>query len=329
MPRAKTLLRLRDAPVNLRLKWIDWYYAHGRNKRKTCRYFGISPTTFYKWFKRYNKRNLSSLADSSRRPRVFRQSNIPGAVTEKIISIRRENMGLSKYKVSKILFRDYGIVISPSTVNRILNRQGLIKEAEIIRGIEKRRSKTNYRIKRLRAERSLRNIAPGVLVQVDTKHLSVLGNKYYQFTAIDTKSKLVCSRVYTTISSSSAQDFVSRMIKRFPFKIKSIQTDNGSEFLKYFHFECQKLGITHYFSRPRTPKDNALVERVIGTIKYELWLFDQELIPELDYLNNKLSWWVGRYNTYRPHQSLDYLTPYEYLQSLNVNLKERSHVSMM
>jgi len=92
------------------------------------------------------------------------------------------------------------------------------------------------------------------------------------------------------------------------------RTDNGSEYLLYFHQECLKRKITHYFSHPYTPKDNALAERMIQTTIYELWLFDQTLIPEVAYLNQKLSVWVGRYNTYRPHQSLNYLTPMEYYQ---------------
>ena len=43
-------------------------------------------------------------------------------------------------------------------------------------------------------------------------------------------------------------------------------------------------------------------------------MFDEELIPELTYINQKLEFWTSRYNTYRPHQSLNYLTPLEYYQ---------------
>jgi transposase len=37
-----------------RLKWFDYYHLHGGNARLTCRYFGISPQTFYRWKARYN-----------------------------------------------------------------------------------------------------------------------------------------------------------------------------------------------------------------------------------------------------------------------------------
>lgn len=63
-----------------------------------------------------------------------------------------------------------------------------------------------------------------------------------------------------------------------------------------------------------------MAERYIQTTERELWMFDQDLFPDINYLNQKLSWWVGRYNTYRPHQSLHYLTPMAYLQSLHVKL---------
>ena len=239
-------------------------------------------------------------------------------------------MALSKYKLCYILSRDQGVKLSASSVARILKARGLIEEARIIKGIKKRKT-LKYRIPRLRVAREARYKTPGYLVQLDTKHLVILGKKYYQFTAIDTKSRLAFGKVYTTISSSSAKDFLDRLQKYFPFKIKAIQTDNGSEYLLFFHQECRKRRIVHYFSRVKTPKDNSLVERLIQSTKYELWLFDKELIPELPYLNQKLTWWVGRYNTYRPHQSLNYLTPSQYYQSLqqkqsplNVKLEKRS-----
>lgn len=222
-------------------------------------------------------------------------------------------MGASKYKLCQILKREYRVDLSASTIGRILKKKGLIKEAQVARGI-KRSKKINYVIPRKRAAFALRYQAPGHLVRVDTKHLIILGRTFYQFTAVDCYSRWAFSYSYTTITSASARDFLLKLVNYFPFKIKAVQTDNGSEYLLHFHQECVNQGITHYFSHPRTPKDNALVERMIQTTIYELWLFDQELIPELNYINRRLTQWVGRYNTYRPHQSLGYLTPMEYYQ---------------
>jgi len=315
LPGAKTLARILDISpeAKRRLKWLDWYFAHGKNARLTCRHFGISPDTFYRWKKRFKPKCLLTLESQSRKPKNIRQSQVSKTTVDLVIKLRKEDMGLSKYKLSQILLREYQISLSPSSVNRILKKSGLISQANLSREI-KRRKRINYVIPRIRASKQLRYQYPGFLVQVDTKHLIILGRRYYQFTAIDCYSKFSFSYAYTKASSSTAKDFLLRLINYFPFKIKSVQTDNGSEYLFYFHQECVKRGIKHYFSHPRTPKDNSLVERLIQTTEYELWLFDEELIPELNYINQKLEFWTGRYNTYRPHQSLNYLTPLEYYQ---------------
>ena len=49
------LARLTDLSQDAgrRLKWFDYYYAHGENARLTCRHFDISPQTFYRWKKKF------------------------------------------------------------------------------------------------------------------------------------------------------------------------------------------------------------------------------------------------------------------------------------
>ena len=48
--------------ARLRLLWMDFYRTHGRNAALTCRRFGISRQTFYRWKRRFDPHNLSSLA---------------------------------------------------------------------------------------------------------------------------------------------------------------------------------------------------------------------------------------------------------------------------
>jgi transposase InsO family protein len=71
-----------------------------------------------------------------------------------------------------------------------------------------------------------------------------------------------------------------------------------------------------------------MIERFIQTTETELWLFDDTMLSEINYLNERLTGWLDRYNTYRPHQSLKYLTPMEYYNSLHVKLSKED-VSMM
>jgi hypothetical protein len=70
--------RLASIPVlskkaRQRLKWFDYYKSHKQNARLTCRYFGISPQTFYRWERRYDPGRLESLGDHSHRPKQVRQ----------------------------------------------------------------------------------------------------------------------------------------------------------------------------------------------------------------------------------------------------------------
>ena len=56
-----------------RLKWLDYYQAQGENAALTCRYYGISRQTFYRWKRRYNPRDLTTLEERSHRPQQVRR----------------------------------------------------------------------------------------------------------------------------------------------------------------------------------------------------------------------------------------------------------------
>lgn len=330
LPGAKTILRLNvglSTIAKQRSKMIIWHYAHGKNKRLTARHFGLSPNTVYKWLRRCDHHSFKSLENRSTKPYRFRHSQIPLSTIELIKQLRQLDMGLSKYKLAIILYRDYQINLSTSSVGRVLSKLGLITLSQNIKSI-KRKRRITYSIPRIRASKQMRYKHPGYLIQVDTKHLIILNKKYYQFNAVDCYSKIAYSKVYTQITSTNATDFVNSLINFLPFPIESIQTDNGAEYLLHFHQELQKRDINHYFSHPQTPKDNPMIERFIQTTESELWIFDADIEPDLNYLNHKLTWWIGRYNNYRPHQSLKYLTPMAYFQSLDVKLQKEKTFTM-
>ena len=56
-----------------RLAWFDHYRVQGGNAALTCRYFGISRQTFYRWKRRYDPQNLGTLEAGSHRPHRRRQ----------------------------------------------------------------------------------------------------------------------------------------------------------------------------------------------------------------------------------------------------------------
>ena len=52
-----------------RLEFVSFTRKEGANMRQLCRNYGISPTTGYKWLKRYERGREAALRDRSRRPR--------------------------------------------------------------------------------------------------------------------------------------------------------------------------------------------------------------------------------------------------------------------
>jgi hypothetical protein len=94
--------------AKLRLRWIE-YYEKVKDVTKTCRYFGISRTTFYKWLKRYQKDGLKGLLDRPKTPLRKRAPTVRKKYELDIIRIRNNNPTWSKEKIAIYLEKEKGI----------------------------------------------------------------------------------------------------------------------------------------------------------------------------------------------------------------------------
>jgi len=295
-----------------RLTWIDWYYSHGKNAERTCRHFSLSKSVFYRWLGRFDKYNLRTLEfnTKTRRPHNLREMTTDPRVLQRIYEIRLADLSKSKYEIHEELARE-GVLVAHNVIQKVINRHLELKN--LSRKLAKQKRK--YSIARIRAARELRDKSLGSLIQIDTKHLYILGVRYYLFVAVDCKSRLGFVEAYTTASSRVAADFLSKVVNHFPFPIEAINTDNGSEYLLNFHKLITNLGITHYFTYPATPKMNARVERLIQTLVYEFLNLQADLIPEIEAVRRKCREFNQKYNN-RFHQALGYKTPLEYVNTL-------------
>src|SRR3989442_249843 len=79
-----------SAAARRRLKWMTYYEACGRNARRTCRHFDISPQTFYRWWRRYDPRDLTTLEERSRAPRRRRRPTWGPALAEQVRQLREQ-----------------------------------------------------------------------------------------------------------------------------------------------------------------------------------------------------------------------------------------------
>ena len=140
------------------------------------------------------------------------------------------------------------------------------------------------------------------------------GIRRYIITAIDTKSDFAFAYTYKSPSSQNTKDFFLKLENVAPFKIQRIQTDNGSEFEKYFREYIEKRKITHLHNYPRQPKMNCYIERFNRTIQEEFVDFNlNTLAYDLNKFNDKLINWLLWYNTKRSHHSLGLISPMKFI----------------
>lgn len=296
-----------------RLKWFEHYETHGHNARLTCRHFDISPQTFYRWKKRYDKARLESLESRSHRPHRVRHPLYSGELVEAVLKLRGQYPRWGKEKLL-VLLRKEGFNTSSSTVGRILTyarRRGILKEPTLIYvSAGKRARKRPYAIRKPREYAANR---AGDIVQVDTLDLRPLpGVAIKHFTAHDVTSKWNVLDVYSRATAATAARFVDTIELRMPFRVRAIQVDGGSEFHAAFEEVCQSRGIKLFVLPPRSPKLNGGVERAHRTHTEEFYEVTDNSF-DLEDLRRELLEWETTYNRVRPHQSLRYLTPYQFL----------------
>src|SRR5260370_33279147 len=93
------------------------------NVALTCRYYGISRPTFYKWLQRYEELGEAGLRDGSSRPRHC-PNETNTEVVGKIIYLR-QHYHFGPRKIAMYLARYHDVSISPSGSWRILHRLDL------------------------------------------------------------------------------------------------------------------------------------------------------------------------------------------------------------
>lgn len=115
--------------ARVRLEWMD-FYRRTENVARTCRHFGISRQTFYRWQRRYDAMNLATLEPRFHRPDRRRQPTWSPRMADRVLALRQRYPRWGKDKLA-ILLRQQQIQVSTSMVGRILmqlKRQGSLIE---------------------------------------------------------------------------------------------------------------------------------------------------------------------------------------------------------
>jgi transposase InsO family protein len=265
-------------------------YAEKHGKSEAARKYGVSLSSVKRWSKRYDGR-WQSLLERSHKP----HSN-PKQHTETEEKAIREAFVKSYARygwdgVYAELLQSYGYKRSFGGMYHAATRMGLGWGKE-----RKRPPRSGRRYPEL--------TNPGEKVQIDVKEVPYHclkgavkrdGKRLYQWTAIDECTRLRYVYGYEEHTPENSVKFLERLIKAFPFKIQTVQTDNGTEFTYRFISETEKcpferaldkMKIAHKLIPPRTPWHNGKVER--SHRNDQRYFYDWEKFSDVHELNNKL-----------------------------------------
>ncbi|MEU8234999.1 IS481 family transposase [Actinoplanes sp. NPDC048967] len=265
------------------------------NVARTCRYYGISRQTFYKWLRRYQDEGLAGLRDRSSAPR-----HCPNAthadIVNKIVHLR-QNYHFGPVKIQMYLKRYHDITITSSAISNILVRLGLnrLPASQRYTSREKRWKRHEKPLPGNRLQIDVKFIEPiGVPAEAAPAKTPVLGAlpkqrrraKYDQFTAIDDCTRLRVLRIYPRCDQKTA-----------------------------IHWHVLDKGIAHTYIKPASPHLNGKVERSHRIDAEEFYrMLAGVVIDDTGVFNDKLREWEDYYNYHRPHGALDGQTPYERLK---------------
>ena len=210
-----------------------------------------APRPSYRWWRRYDAHDLTTLEARSRRPRHRRQPTWSPALAAAVRRLRTTYPRWGKDKLVVLLRRE-GWAVSTSMVGRILTRlrhQGQLVEPRG-RSLAARRARPPrpYAIRKPKAYAVER---PGDLVQVDTLDVRPLpGVLLKQFTARDLLSRWDVVEIFSRATARTAATFLDALQGRMPFAVRAIQVDGGSEFAAEHSAVCPPAALPEA-QRPR------------------------------------------------------------------------------
>ena len=306
--------------AKFRIEVLDHFNKFGIDS--TVNAYKLHKSTIYRWKKRLKQSQGRSdcLIPKSRRPNNLRQMKTDVRLVKMIKDLRQLHYRIGKRKIKPILDKyavSLGIKsIAVDTIGKIIKRNNFFfqKQGRMYHNPNSRfaRSKLSYKSKVKRSPK----INHSGYVEIDTITLFIDGIKAYVYHAIDIQNRFTFAYAYPRLNSRNTVDFLDKLKLVYPYEsgIKTIQTDNGLEFLGDFDLRLKQEKIDHLFIYPRCPKINGFIERANRSLKEEFINPNLDLILiGLNEFNQELIKHLVWYNTLRPHQSLDFMTPIDYL----------------
>lgn len=265
--------------------------AEKKGKSYASRKYGVSLSSVKRWCKRYDG-TWQSLKERSHRPHSHPKQHTK----------REEQLILRCFQRKYLRYGWDGVYDEAVKEGYIRSFSGMVYAAKRIGLGSKSEAKKPPRKNDRRYPELL---VPGEKVQIDVKEVPYCclrgalksdDKHLYQWTAIDECTRYRFIYGFEEHTPENTVKFFKMLEKAFPFKIQTIQTDNGTEFTyKYISddVECpfdvvlKKANIVHKLIPPRTPWHNGKVER--SHRNDQRYFYDWEHFHSLDEFNMKMS----------------------------------------
>ena len=295
------------------------------NVSKACKIMGVSRETFYRYQELAENGGVDALINRSKRvPNL--KNKVDEAIEQAVISYAIEYPAYGQHRTSNEL-RKQGIFVSGSDVRSIWLRhrlenfkkrlkaledkvanEGIILNGQQIAALEKKKHDDE-------ASGEIETAHPGYLGCQDTFYVGNLKGvgRVYQQTFIDSYSKGVHCKLYTTKTPITAADILNDKVLPFynnhDLPMLRILTDRGTEYCgKVEHHDYQLYlainDIDHTKTKAMSPQNNGICERFHKTILQEFYqiTFRKKLYSSLEELQKDLDEWLDYYNNNRTHQ---------------------------
>ena len=144
------------------------------------------------------------------------------------------------------------------------------------------------------------------------------GKRFRTFNVIDDFNREILAIEIDTSLTSKRLIRVFERLREQRGLPKVLRVDNGPEFLSHeFVGWAGSVGMAIQYIQPGKPNQNAYVERFNRTYRNEV--LDLYLFNDIDEVREKTYWWMIEYNEERSHDSLEDLTPVEYMMKKSGN----------
>lgn len=283
------------------------------NISETCRVFGISRPTYYKWYNRYKKYGVEGLKD-----KVRKEPEMPNKVSKEVENIILDYViETPKYGPRRISqdLEEMDIDVGEMGVYNVLKRNGLnlmenrIKYSKKYGHIPKAKSK----VKEISLN-EIENSYSGYIFQQGTSYIGKFDafGKVYMMTIVDCYSYFTMAKIYDSRKFENVKDLVETKLipitRDFGIHAQNIITNGSSEYYsnwgkdKHKYYELLSKYDINQIIIPATEDTDINFLKDVNEIIYEEFykdILEKEFCSNFNELQGELQRFLNYYNIKR------------------------------